>query len=388
MLRNAIFFLTALTMLLTIGFVSGQQSSGQQSIEESEKIEQLQKKLAACIRKHKVPSLTIAAVRSDEVITTLCSGVRKRGTDSKVELSDRIPLGSNTKSMTATLAAIVVESGKIDWDTTIGEVWPKLDSQYLHPKLKDVTLNDLLSHQSGLRANFDGKEWNSFFLEKENPAAERRRMLKLFMKQKPKYKRGEYHYSNLGYVVAAAMLEARTDEDFETMMRRDLFKPLGMDSADFRTMKTAKKLKAPLRWGHEANGDPISPKVAGSENPTAYAPCGTVHLTIADYAKYAQWHLRGRPEPLLSKQESLDHLHTGHVETQSGGSKYGGGWIHFQSGFGPAMQHTGSNTNSFALIWILPEKDLAAIACTNTYEPSHFPACDAMIAELFKLYAR
>jgi len=52
------------------------------------------------------------------------------------------------------------------------------------------------------------------------------------------------------------------------------------------------------------------------------------------------------------------------------------------------MQHTGSNTNSFALIWILPEKDLAAIACTNTYEPSHFPACDAMIAELFKLYAR
>lgn len=385
MRRNSICVLTFLTVLSFHVVVSGQES--EQTITDAEKSE-LEKIMADACRKHKVPSLTIAAVRSDEIIATLCSGVRKRGAESKVELTDRYPLGSNTKSMTATLAAIVVESGKIDWDTTIAEVWPKLDSKYLHPKLREVTLNDLLSHQSGLKGDFDGKEWGSFFEEKASPTAERQRMLKLCMKQKPKHKRGEYHYSNLGYVVAATMLEQVTGEDFETMMRRDIFKPLGMESADFRTKKSARKLKAPLLWGHQKDGSPISPKVASSENPSAYASAGTVHCTIADYAKYAQWHLRGKPEPLLSKQATLDHLHTGQVDMSSGGTKYGGGWIHFDTGYGRVMQHMGSNTNTRALIWILPEKNLAAIACSNSFEPSSFPACDAMIAELMKRFAK
>jgi CubicO group peptidase (beta-lactamase class C family) len=374
-------FLTAVVVLSVCCVGAGQDA-------KQKAMRQLEQELKDACRKHKVPSLAIAAVRSDEVLTTLCSGVRKRGTDNKVELTDRYPLGSNTKSMTATLAAIVVESGKIDWGTTISEVWPKLDDKYLHPRLRDVTLNDLLSHQSGMKTNFDGDEWGSFFKEKGSPSAERRRMLKLCMNQKPKYKRGEYHYSNLGYVVAAAMIENRAGENFETLMRRNVFAPLKMTSADFRTMKTAGKLASPLLWGHLKDGTPISPKVAGAENPSVYASAGTVHLAIADYAKYAQWHLRGKPEPLLSRQETFDHLHTGQVDMPNNGAKYGGGWILFDSGYGRAMQHMGSNTNTRALIWILPEKDLAAIACTNTDEPSSFPACDEMIAAMFKQYVK
>lgn len=372
---------------LVLLFAAASITLAQDSLNEKDK-QHLEKKLAEVCQKHKVPSIFIAAVRSDEIITTLCHGVRKRGSDSQVELTDRLPIGSNTKSMTATLAAIIVESGKIHWDSSIGDIWPNLNDKRIHPKLRTVTLEELLAHQSGLPRDFDGEKWGSFFLEKNKPAKERRRMLKLCLHKKPQHPRGEYHYSNLGYVVAAAMLEETTGDNYESLMKKNIFKPLEMQSAVFRTNKTAKKLKEPLLWGHRENGAPISPKVIGSENPSVYASVGTVHLTIADYAKYAQWHVREIPAPLLQNQDSIAYLHKGIVKQSSRASKYGNGWIHFNSGYGRAMQHTGSNTNSFALIWVLPEKNLAAIACTNTYESSHFVACDTMMAEMFKLFAK
>jgi CubicO group peptidase (beta-lactamase class C family) len=356
--------------------------------------DELKKMLAETCRKHNVPSLSIAVVRSDELVTTQCSGVRKRGTDDAVELSDRHPIGSCTKSMTATMAAVLVEAGKIEWDTTISQVWPRAGEKHLHPLLRDVTLNELLSHQSGLASDLkDFKDikpnvWLSFFEEKASPQRERRRMLNLILKLKPEHPRGEYHYSNLGYVIAAAMLETKGGDSFENMMRSHVFKPLKMESADFRTMVTARKLKEQLLWGHLADGTPIDPRIAGAENPSVYAPCGTVNLSIADYARYAQWHLKNAPAPLLTQQKTVDHLHTGQADDPGTGGKYGCGWIFVNTGLGRAMTHAGSNTNSFAVIWILPDKDFAAVACTNTGENSGFLACDEAISELMKRYAR
>jgi len=352
---------------------------------------ELKEVLAGICRKHSVPSLSIAAVRSDAVVASACSGVRKRGSDEAVELTDRHPLGSCTKSLTATLAAVLVEAGKIEWETTIAQVWPRANAKHLHASLRDVTLDELLSHQSGLPPDLKdqkGREWGSFFEEKASPPLERRRMLELILVAKPEHARGEYHYSNLGYVVAAAMLETRGGDSFENLMRKLVFQPLKMNTADFRTLATAKKLKEPLLWGHLADGTSIDPRIAGAENPSVYAPCGTVNLSIADYARYAQWHLTSAPAPLLSAQQTVDHLHAGQVAAPSVGGKYGCGWIVLDTPLGRAWTHGGSNTNSHALIWILPDRNFAAVACANTGENAGLVACDEAIQQLMNRYAR
>jgi CubicO group peptidase (beta-lactamase class C family) len=41
-----------------------------------------------------------------------------------VTLDDRWHLGSCTKSMTASLAAMLIEDGLLRWDTTVGEILP------------------------------------------------------------------------------------------------------------------------------------------------------------------------------------------------------------------------------------------------------------------------
>lgn len=388
MFRNVLATLTTAIVLATC-YGSRCVVAAEPGAPESE----LKEMLAGICRKHNVPSLTIAVVRSDGIVASECSGVRKRGTDESVELSDRHPLGSCTKSMTATLAGALIEAGKIGWDTTIGQVWPRAGQKHLHPSLRDVTLDELLSHQSGLASDLKEikgskpDEWLSFFEEKAAPPLERRRMLNLILAAKPDHPRGKYRYSNLGYVVAAAMLENKGGDSFENLMHRHVFEPLNLETADFRTMELAKQLKPPLLWGHIADGTPIDPRVVGAENPSVYAPCGTVNLSIADYARYAQWHLNRAPSPVLSEQATLDHLHAGQVENPAVGGKYGCGWIVLNTGLGPALTHGGSNTNSHALIWILPDKDFAAVACTNTGEDSGFPACDEAMQELMKRYA-
>ncbi len=275
--------------------------------------------------------------------------------------------------MTATLAAVMVDAGKIEWKTSIGDVWPKATDDDIHPKLRNVTLDELLSHQSGLPgdiSDISGQAWASFFAGKAIAVLERRRMLKLVLSKAPSQPQGTFSYSNLGYAIVSAMLETRARESFESLMKKHVFDPLEMRSADFRSMKSAKQMQPPLLWGHQAdNGEPVDPRTVGAENPTVYAAGGTVHLSIEDYAKYARWHLVGKPAPVLRSQSAFDHLHEPQVDYTIPGAKYACGWICMDTGFGPALNHAGSNTNSFALIWVLPESDFAAVVCTNSGQP-------------------
>lgn len=348
-------------------------------------------KLAELCRKHDVPAMSAALVNANGLVGSACFGVRKRGASEQVELTDRFPIGSNTKSMTATLAAVLVDAGKIEWKTTIGEVWPKATDKDIHPKLRQVTLDQLLSHQGGIEANISDlstEAWAGHFQEKQTPTLERKAMLKYALTKAPSHPIGKFLYSNLGYAIASAMLESRGGASYESLMKKHLFEPLQMSSADFRSMQSAKQLKPPMLWGHQAaDGAPIDPRSVGAENPTVYAAAGTIHVTIEDYAKYARWQLAGKPEPVLRTQDAFDHLHKPQVDYTIPGAKYGCGWICSDTPYGPALNHAGSNTNTFALIWIIPDADFAAVVCTNTGQAQAFPACDEMMSDLIGKFA-
>ena len=363
----------------------------QSSLSAQDPSKELAGKLAEICRKHDVPALSVAVVNTKELVAADCYGVRKRGTAEKIELSDRFPIGSNTKSMTAVLAAVLVEAGKIEWTTTIGEVWPKASDKDIHPKLRNVTLDQLLSHQSGLEANIGDiskDAWLNHFQEKQSPTLERKAMLKYALSKAPSHPIGTFLYSNLGYAIASAMLESRAGESYESLMKKHVFSPLQMRSADFRSMQSAKQLKPPYLWGHQAaDGAPIDPRSMGAENPTVYAAAGTVNVSIEDYAKYARWQLAGKPEPVLRTQDAFDHLRKPQVDSDIPGTKYGCGWICANTPMGPALNHAGSNTNSFALIWIIPDADFAAIACSNSGQAPAFSACDEIITEMIRKFA-
>jgi CubicO group peptidase (beta-lactamase class C family) len=168
---------------------------------------ELEEKLAAICKLQDVPGIIAASIGPDGVIESACTGVRKRGTKDAIAKDDQFAIGSNTKSFTATLAAVFVDDGAMEWSTTISDVWP---DQPVHDGFKKVTLEQLLAHTGGFQTDLPttGKEWASFFAEKYKPEQERARMCHMLLTKAPEGTIGKFAYSNLGYVIAAAMLEA------------------------------------------------------------------------------------------------------------------------------------------------------------------------------------
>src|SRR5580704_5150349 len=99
--------------------------------------------------------MVAAVLRGGRIIAQGAAGVRKRGTAERITLDDRFHLGSCTKAMTATLVAMLVEEGRLNWTTTLGELFADTVKP-MHPAWEKVTLRQVLAHRSGLRFDPDG----------------------------------------------------------------------------------------------------------------------------------------------------------------------------------------------------------------------------------------
>jgi CubicO group peptidase (beta-lactamase class C family) len=84
--------------------------------------------LKPIIQQHNVPGMAVAVVRNGETAALGVAGVRTRGKPDKIELADRLHIGSDTKAITAMLCGILVDEGKLKWSQTVGETFPELKS--------------------------------------------------------------------------------------------------------------------------------------------------------------------------------------------------------------------------------------------------------------------
>ena len=77
-------------------------------------------------KQHDLPALAVIMVKDGEIRDRVAVGVRKSGNATRVTTNDVFHIGSCTKSMTATLTAMLIAEGKLRWDTTIAGVFPEL----------------------------------------------------------------------------------------------------------------------------------------------------------------------------------------------------------------------------------------------------------------------
>lgn len=331
-------------------------------------------------QRHDVPGLAVVALRGDTIIAHGASGVRKRGGDAKITIRDKFHLGSCTKAMTATLIAMLVEDGKLQWSTTVGASLPDLASA-MDAGWRDVTIEQLLCHRGGAPENLDADGlWGRLLARRGTPTEQRMQLVRGVLKRPPICKPGtEYHYSNAGVAIAGAIAERATGTPWETLMQERLFKPLEMHGAGFGAPGTHGKLDEPL--GHTAAGVPVE---AGpnADNPPAIGPAGTVHAPLPDWAKFVALHLGGgRGDAKLLPSASFKRLHTPSGQDDDA---YAMGWGVAQRPWagGVALTHAGTNTLWFAVVWIAPAKNYAIVAACNQGGDEAFKACDEAIGAI------
>jgi len=372
----------ALILLGAIVFVRAREPKTP-AIEYSDPVSQMLENIRV---KHNFPALAAAVVVDGKTVVTNAVGFRKNSGTEKVTVDDKFHLGSVTKSMTATVAAMLVEQGNTSWTTTIGEAFPESKSD-IHPDYLGVTLEQLLSHRSGAPGDAPGGLWRNAWAAKGTATEQRLAFIKGILARKPEAKPGtKYLYSNQGYTIAGVMLEKATGKTWEDLLRSMLFEPLGMTTAGFGAPASVDKVDQP--WGHAkkllSGSEPVPPG-PGADNPLAISPAGAVHCSLGDLAKYAAFHMAGeRGKSELLEAESLKKLHTAVADNDD----YALGWRVLKRSWanGRALMHNGSNTMFYVVVWMAPEKNCAVIVASNVGVDEAFAGCDEAAGKLIHQY--
>ncbi len=147
-----------------------------------------------------------------------------------------------------------------------------------------------------------------------------------------------------------------------------------MTTAGFGAPGTPGKVDEPYSHSPE----PVEPGPDADMLPVL-APAGTVHMSILDFAKHAAFHLTG--EPGLVSWETLELLHTPVGETYGLGRRRNGLG-------GRALTHAGPNGMSYAVIGLLPVKNLGVVAACNLGTDAGAEVCSAAFKTFVGAYGQ
>lgn len=298
------------------------------------------------------PALGMIAIENGRLGTPSAFGVEARGRPSAASATGRWHIGSNAKSMTATMVARLVEQGLLDWKASLADLLPDVP---MREDYRAVTLPDLLSHRAGLARNSAA---GLAAMPDDDPRSEqeRRRAYAAAALTEPPVgpiAAGAGSYSNTGFLLAGLIAERATGLPFEALMRRELFVPLGMTSVGFGGTP-------PGEIAGHSKGGPVYG--AAGDNPDFLRPAGGLHLSLADWGSYILDQMRGqRGEGRLLRAESYHFLHR-----PQPGSNNGLGWgLEAAPGGKPMWSHDGSNGRWFGIVAVLPDEQRAAMVVAN-----------------------
>ena len=351
--------------------------------------------------KYGLPALAAAVIKDGKIVARGVTGVRMLGTDIKATIDDRFHIGSDTKAMTATLAAMLVEEGKLKWTSTIGEVLgPVMPG--LKPKFAAIPLDQLLSHTSGVPS--DNDEIAALYFSPDiydSPLTAYRRKLIQTWGSKHEPDSNEPHpfqYSNLGFTIVGAMIEQAAGEPWDSLIQRRIFEPLGLASAGLGPQATFGKIDAAI--GHDTtDSGEIVPRPWGpaADAPASIGPAGIAHMNVTDFATWASWNAgEGKRGPALIKPETMKLLHQQHVTMKianpppgtpdSGGYGYAWGVVKFGWSEKPVLTHNGSNSYNFATILVDVDNDAGIVLMTNIGGVKADDAAKELLGVLYPKY--
>lgn len=353
------------------------------------------------LTRYELPAVAAAVVKYGRVVSAGAVGTRRAGSNIPVTIRDRFHIGSDTKAMTALLAAMLVEEGKLRWDSTIGEVFPEL-AEKMETRMRGITLVQLLSHTGGIPS--DSEEVFRVYLEsiaQDGNLDELRYWLLREWCGKPLASDPgtKFEYSNLGYMIVGAIIERVGKKTWDEAITERVFVPLKLRNAGLGTQSSLGRMDAPV--GHAVIDGKVKARLAGpsGDAPMILGPAGIAHMSVLDFARWAGWNAgEGKRKPFLVKPETIRKLHTPVVSmpekkdaapgTPPGG-RYALGWGELPVSWAPypLLYHGGSNGMNLAHIWVDPQKDFAMVIMTNIGGKNSNEAVLALAEQLYKKYA-
>jgi len=334
----------------------------------------------------KVPGAAVLIMKDGEVL--LSQGFGKRNVTENLDVTPRtlFPIGSSSKAYTSAAIAMLVEEGRLAWDTPIKKYLPtfKMHDQFATERM---TVRDLLCHRSGLpRHEF---LWYGSSMTRKD-------MVERLAYLEPSVDfRALYQYNNLMYATAGYLIELVTGQPWEDFVATRIFKPLSMGSSNTAVEESQKNNDYALPY--EERKDKTE-EVPFYSNFQALGPAGSINTNLEDIEHWLRFQLNEGKygETQLLGAEYLAQNHTPHIVVPAGDTVpmgkhpeivnwcYGQGWFISSYRGHRMVEHGGSVDGFMAEVVLLPDDHTAVAVFTNhgsTFVPYiiAFTACDRLL---------
>lgn len=301
------------------------------------------------------PSASFAVIKDGEIKDCQSFGYADLENNILANCETNYRLGSVTKQFTAMATLILINKGKLNYETKLTEVIPEFPDYG-----KEITVKDLLSHRSGLQSYFKLHEKSS-----ERQLADKD-VLNLLKEQDSLLfpSNSEYKYSNSGYAILALIVERVSNKTFKQFMDDEVFQKLGMSNSTVYQNNLQIKNRA---YGYKFNDSIFERKDQNAWS--AVQGDGGIYSSVKDYLL---WDKSLYNETLIGTDIKEDAFTIWDNDDRINNSGYGFGWHIEIKNNRKYLMHGGSTTGFRNYSIRIPSEKISVVIYTNTADHGTF----------------
>jgi D-alanyl-D-alanine carboxypeptidase len=172
-----------------------------------------------------LPGIAVGVVSDQELVWSRGFGFADIKAKVPMTTGTKFRMASNSKLFTAIAIMQLREEGKLGLDDPVVKYLPWFKAKPAGDDDGPITIEQLLSHSSGLQREA-GDHWSSF----EFPTAEE--LQRLFADRQAAFAPSvRWKYSNLAYAIAGLIVEKVSGERWNDYVERNIFRPLNMNAS-------------------------------------------------------------------------------------------------------------------------------------------------------------
>ena len=298
------------------------------------------------------PGFAVAIIDGDSSFV-FSFGTTHPNKDIGLDAQSTFEIGSISKSFTASLITILANKNLLSFDDKVNDYF---EASFKNPRLAELTINDLLTHYSGLPKL--PKYIGSKQKDPQNPYADYTKvdLLDFYKSFIPDDKK-EFVYSHVNYGLLELIIENVTSVDYEEALNTYLLNPL--DLTNTFVQKTEHN-ESKITFGFDRAG-----RQTKNWDFASFAASEGIKSNLTDLVKFARVHLGNANSDLT---EILSINHDPEVKTHYNDRIYAGkGWHIFdQKKNFNIITHSGKTYGHRAYISFIKETETAVIILSNS----------------------
>jgi CubicO group peptidase (beta-lactamase class C family) len=325
--------------------------------------------------RYRLPGLAVGVIQNGKVIYRRAGGETRAGSGERVTPDTLFKIASNSKAMTASVLARLVDEGKLRWDDPVTRYLP--DFRMYDPWVtREIQVRDLLIHNSGLREGA-----GDLMLWPEPNRFTRADIIAGLGFLKPRYSfRSHYDYDNLLYIVAGEVAAAAGGASYEELLRRKVFEPAGLTRCQVGEWKRDEVGNVAQPHMRQGDGNVVIRADEAVIPAATAAAAGGIRCSLNDLMKWSSlWldpelRLPGTQQPFLSRAQhnavwghhtSLPISRRQREWDNTRFNAYGFGWRISDIDGVLRVAHTGTLAGMYSAIVLLPEKQSGFVILIN-----------------------